>query len=273
MAGIGGAKMPIAHRVSSGLWCLFLLAYVFPASAEDQQDYNSFRTGGFVGAFVPNSARWEGSGTIPGLPPLTASGRLILNTGTAAGGFVGYTFDDFLGIEWLKRKVNVEAQLGFVTQTFSKLDGTVSIVGLGDFTGKMPVQGHVNTLAGGVNFLLCPFGQRAIGSESHPLTPYIGFGPAIARSDVVLNAFTVGTSTIPVNADSSETDPAINFTVGVDIEPLPQTLPKLELGLAYQYSRIFSNHLGTGSGIAANSGNVSGHIFGLVLEYRVMEER
>jgi hypothetical protein len=41
--------------------------------------------------------------------------------------------------------------------------------------------------------------------------------------------------------------------------------------VAYQYTRIFSNHLGTGSGIVANSGNVSGHIFGLVLEYRVTE--
>jgi Outer membrane protein beta-barrel domain len=264
--------MKFASRVSCWLSGACLLALAFPAFAEDQQDYNSFRTGGFVGAFVPNSARWEGSGTLPGLPPLSASGRLTLNTGTAMGAFVGYTFDDFLGIEWLKRKINVEAQMGFVTQTFSKLDGTVSIVGLGNFTGPMPVQGHVNTLAGGVNFLICPFGQRAIGSDSHPLTPYIGFGPAIARSDVTLRTFTLGSTAIPVNAVTSETDPAINFTVGVDIEPLPQTMPKLELGLAYQYSRIFSNHLGTGAGFVTNSGNVSGHIFGLVAEYRIAEE-
>jgi hypothetical protein len=50
-------------------------------------------------------------------------------------------------------------------------------------------------------------------------------------------------------------------------------MPKLEVGLAYQYTRIFSNHLGSGAGIAANSGNVSGHILGLILEYRVAEGR
>jgi hypothetical protein len=105
----------------------------------------------------------------------------------------------------------------------------------------------------------------------HPVTPFIGVGGGFARSNVTLQSFSLGPSVLPVNASSSETDPAVNFTVGFDITPMPETIPRLEIGIAYQYTRIFSEHLGTGSGIVANSGNVSGHIFGLVFEYRLTE--
>jgi len=241
------------------------------AWAEETQDYASFRAGGFAGAFVPNMASWQGSGTLPGLPPISAAGHLSLNTGTAVGGFVGYTFDDFMGVDWLRRKINLEFQLGVVNDTFEKLDGTISLAGVGNFTGSFPLTGHVSTLAGNVNLLICPFGQRQILLGDHPVTPYIGVGSGFARSNVTLQSFALGPTILPVNASSSETDPTFNFTVGFDITPLPETIPRLEIGVAYQYTRIFSDHLGTGSGIVANSGNVSGHILGLVFEYRITE--
>jgi len=247
------------------------IAFTTSAWAAESEGYASWRAGAFGGAFVPNTTSWQGSGIVPGLPPFAASGQLSLNTGTAYGGFLGYTVDDFLGIEWLRRKVNIEVQLGVVNDTFQKLDGTVSLAGVGSFTGSFPLTGHVSTLAGNVNLLLSPFGQRQIMLGDHPITPFIGVGGGFARSNVTLQSFSLGASVLPVNASSSETDPAVNFTVGFDITPMPETIPRLEIGIAYQYTRIFSEHLGTGSGIVANSGNVSGHIFGLLFEYRLTE--
>src|ERR1043166_9444354 len=98
--------------LSSGLLAICAFAFVTPARADELDDYASFRAGAFGGAFIPNKARWEGSGVLAGFPPVSASGHLSLKTGTAYGGFVGYTFDDFLGIAWLSRKVNLEFQLG-----------------------------------------------------------------------------------------------------------------------------------------------------------------
>jgi len=258
-------------HISPILLATSFLVLAQPAKADTQQDYASIRAGAFGGLFIPNTTSWQGSGVLAGLPPINASGQLSLKNGSAAGGFVGYTFDNFLGIDWLRRKVNLEFQLGVVNDSFEKLDGAVSLAGVGNFTGSFPLAGHVSTLAGMVNGLICPFGQRQIGLGGHPITPFIGIGTGFARSDVTLQTFSLGQMVLPVNATSSETDPLFNFTVGFDITPFPQSIPRLEIGVAYQYTRIFSNHLGTGSGIAANSGNVSGHIFGLVLEYRVTE--
>lgn len=257
-------------HISRGLIAVWVLAQP-AAAADDPGGYASFRAGAFGGLFLPNTTSWQGSGIVSGLPPFSAAGQLSLKNGTAAGGFAGYTFDDFLGIDWLRRKINLEFQLGVVNDSFEKLDGAVSLAGIGNFTGSFPIAGHVSTLAGMVNTLICPFGQRRIGLGDHPITPFIGVGTGFARSNVTLQSFSLGPQLLPVNATSSETDPLFNFTLGFDITPLPQSIPKLEIGIAYQYTRIFSNHLGTGSGIAANSGNVSGHIFGLVLEYRVTE--
>jgi len=258
-------------HVPRGLLAIFTLAMTQPARADDVGNYASFRAGAFGGLFIPNTTSWQGSGVLAGLPPFSASGQLSLKNGSAAGGFVGYTFDDFMGIEWLRRKVNLEFQLGVVNDSFEKLDGGVSLVGVGNFTGSFPLAGHVSTLAGMVNGLICPFGQRQIALGDHPITPFIGVGTGFARSNVTLQSFSLGQTVLPVNATSSETDPLFNFTVGFDITPFPASIPKLEIGVAYQYTRIFSNHLGSGSGIAANSGNVSVHIFGLVLEYRMSE--
>ena len=208
----------------------------------------NYRVGAFAGAFIPNRASWNGSGTINALP-FAASGHISLNTGSAVSGLVGYAFNSYL---------NVDLALGRVASNFEKFDGTVSIAGLGSLSGSMPLSGRIHTTAGFVNFLITP-----VGTDGR-LTPYFGIGPGFANSTARLQSFSVGPAILPINSTSSETDPAADVVLGFDVKMTPQ----LEIGLAYEYVWIDAKHLGSGSGIQANAGHVSGHILGLVLEYR-----
>jgi len=229
------------------------VTFAAPASSSELDRHNienvgNFRVGVDAGAFIPNRVSWNGSGTINSLP-VVASGQISSNTGSAVGGLFGYAFNDYL---------NVDLDVGYVSSSFRKFDGTVSVAGLGNFGGSMSLTGRVETIAGFLNALITPLGTNG------RLTPYFGAGPGLAHSKARLQSFTVGPVTLPVNSTSSETDFAADGVLGFDIKLTRQ----LELGVAYEYVWINAKHLGSGSGIDANNGSVSGQIVGLLLEYR-----
>jgi opacity protein-like surface antigen len=228
------------------------------AAPEELGDY---RVGGFAGAFVPNTQSWSGSGMLNGIP-ISASGKLTLNTGWAAGGLLGYSFEKTPGLEWL----NIDLELGYVSSTFNRFDGNIAIAGLGNFAGPAPLDGDIRTIAGFLNVLATPFGIRQVWNNR--LTPFIGFGPGVANSRAKIRSLSVGPVSLPINSISTETDFAFDVAVGTDIAILPETAPQLELGISYEYTWIDVKHLGTGAGIQANAGAASGHIFGMLLEYR-----
>jgi opacity protein-like surface antigen len=252
-----------------GYWRLVFLApfvtfslVIFTASVAHaaSEEVGDFRVGSFAGAFLPNTENWTGGGTVSGLP-IAASGKLSLNTGWAAGGLLGYSFEKTPGWEWL----NIDLELGYVSSSFSHFDGNISIAGLGNFTGPAPLVGQIHTMAGFLNVLATPFGQRQL--LYNRLTPFIGLGPGIAHSTAKLQSFSVGPATLPVNSTSNETDFAFDVALGADYAISP-SVPGLELGVSYEYTWIDVKHLGTGAGIQANAGAASGSIFGVVLEYR-----
>lgn len=236
---------------------LFLAALSGPAQADDPEEMHPFRASAYVGAFIPQSESWSGSGALSGLP-FTATGKLSSNTGSAIGGLLGYNFENVPDLQWL----NIDLTAGYVTSTFNHFAGTIAVPGLGSVTGPVPLSGDFHTFAGFVNFLATPFGIRQL--LGNKVTPFIGIGPGIASSTAKLQSFSLGGTTVPVNATSNETDFAFDAALGVDYALAPQW----ELGIAYQYTWIDTRHVGGGAGISANSGSSSGHSVGLILEYR-----
>jgi len=247
------------------LACAALTAssFLFHATPSFAQtvELGDWRVGGFAGAFVPNAESWSGSGALNGIP-ISATGKLSLNNGWAVGGLLGYSFEKTPGLEWL----NLDLELGYVSSTFSKFDGNITIPGLGNFAGPAPIDGDIRTIAGFLNVLATPFGIRQVWNNR--LTPFVGIGPGLANSEAKIRSFSVGPVSLPVNSTSSETDFAFDVIVGTDIAILPESAPHLELGISYEYTWIDVKHLGSGAGIVANAGPASGHIFGMVLEYR-----
>lgn len=108
----------------------------------------NFRASTYGGVFIPQSESWKGSGTLNGLP-FNATGKLPSNTGWATGGFVGYTFEDVPGWEWL----NIDLVARYIASTFNQFAGTLAIAGVGHFTGPAPLSGQYHTVAEFVNFL------------------------------------------------------------------------------------------------------------------------
>lgn len=235
---------------------LLLAALSAPALADDAGPFQ-YRISSYAGAFIPQSEGWVGSGALGGLP-FTATGKLVSNTGWAAGALVGYSFENVPDWRWL----NIDLAAGYVTSTFNRFDGTLNVAGLGTVPGPVPLTGEFHTNAAFLNFLATPFGVRQILDGK--VTPFIGVGPGLASSTAKLQSFNLGPTAIPVNATSSETDFAFDVTLGADYA----LSPHLDMGLAYQYTWIDTKHLGGGAGITANSGPSSGHSLGLILEYR-----
>ena len=235
---------------------LLLAAFATPVRADDAGPFQ-YRASAYMGVFMPQSESWAGSGTLGGLP-FTAKGKLSSNTGAATGVLIGYSFENVPGWRWL----NIDLSAGYVTSTFNHFDGTLTIPGLGAVPGPIPISGNFHTYAGFLNFLATPFGIREVLGGK--VTPFIGAGPGLASSTAKLQSFSLGTSTVPVGATSSETDFAFDIAMGADYALRPQW----DLGLAYQYSWIDTKHLGGGAGITATSGASSGHSLGVVLEYR-----
>jgi hypothetical protein len=242
----------VASLIASSL--IFFSAPALSASLEEPGDW---RVGSFAGVFLPNTESWSGNGNINGIP-ISASGNLTVNTGWAVGGLLGYSFQNTPGLEWL----NIDLELGYVSSTFNRFDGNIAIPGLGNFAGPAPIVGQIRTIAGFLNFLATPFGQRQL--LDNKLTPFIGIGPGIANSRAKLQSFSVGPATLPINSTSSETDFAFDVAIGADYA----ITRELELGISYEYTWIDVKHLGTGAGIQANAGAASGSIIGMVLEYR-----
>src|SRR6266699_2676472 len=57
-----------------------------------------FRVGMFSGAFVPNSLKFTGTGTLGG-SPVSSTGRIKIDPGAAVAGFVGYTPNPYVNID------------------------------------------------------------------------------------------------------------------------------------------------------------------------------
>ncbi len=231
-----------------GLLAFAPAAFCSELDGRSIENMGSFRVGIFGGAFLPNSVSWSGSGLLAGAP-FSANGKISSHTGSSFGGLVGYGINEYL---------NAEMDLGYLSTTFEKFTGNISITGLGSFNGSAALSGRVNTFAGFLNLLVTPIGTRGT------LTPYIGAGPGWAHSSEKLRSFSLGGMTLPVNSSGSETDFAADLVAGVDVKLMPQ----LELGLVYGYFWIDAKHLGSGAGIQARSGAVSGHAIGLLLEYQ-----
>jgi len=235
----------------------FVITLSSAALADDPEQPGNFRTSTYAGVFIPQSESWKGSGTLSGLP-FNATGKLSANTGWATGALLGYSFEDVPGWEWL----NIDLVAGYVASTFNHFDGTIAIAGVGNFSGPAPLVGEYHTVAGFVNFLATPFGIRQLFYDK--VTPFIGGGPGVAGSTAKIQTFSLGPTTLPINATSSETDFAFDAIVGADYE----IAPHWDLGVSYQYTWINVKHLGGGAGIQANTGPASGHSIGVVLEYR-----
>jgi hypothetical protein len=236
---------------------LILAALFGPAEADESGQAYPYRASAYAGVFIPQVESWSGSGAISGLP-FTANGKLSASTGWAIGGLLGYSFEDVPGWRWL----NIDLTAGYVSSSFDHFAGTLTLPGLGSVPGPIPLSGEFHTYAGFVNFLATPFGNREL--LGNKLTPFIGIGPGIASTTAKLRSFSLGGMALPVDDTSSETDFAFDATIGVDYALSPQW----DVGLAYQYTRIDTRHLGSGAGISANSGSSTGHSIGLVLEYR-----
>jgi opacity protein-like surface antigen len=236
---------------------LFVAAFSSATLADDLEQPGNFRASTYAGVFIPQSESWMGSGTLSGLP-FNATGKLSSNTGWATGDLLGYSFEDVPGWEWL----NIDLAVGYVASTFNHFDGTIAIAGVGNFSGPAPLVGQYHTVAGFVNFLATPFGIRQLFDDK--VTPFIGVGPGVAGSTAKIQTFSLGPTTLPINATSTETDFAFDAIVGADYE----IAQHWDLGASYQYTWINVKHLGGGAGIQANTGPASGHSIGVVLEYR-----
>jgi opacity protein-like surface antigen len=263
-----GARMGawMVRPACNGIWksvgrlmpaSLFLVALSGPVEADDLGQTYPYRASAYAGVFIPQIESWSGSGAISGLP-FTATGKLSSNTGWAIGALIGYSFEDVPDWQWL----NIDLTAGYVSSSFSHFAGTLTLPGFGSVTSPVPLSGDFHTYAGFVNFLVTPFGNRAL--LGNKVTPFIGIGPGIANTTAKLQSFSLGGATLPVNDTSSETDFAFDATLGADYALSPQW----DLGIAYQYTWIGTRHLGSGAGISANSGSSTGHSIGLVLEYR-----
>ncbi len=236
---------------------LVLTALSGSAQADDPGQTYQYRANAYAGVFIPQSVSWSGSGVLAGLP-FAATGKLTSNTGSAIGGGIGYSFENVPDWRWL----NIDLTAGYVNSTFDHFAGTITVPGLGSITGPAPLSGNYHNYAGFVNFLATPFGVRHLMDDQ--VTPFIGVGPGVIKTTAKLDTFTLGGTALPVNETSSETDFAFDVVLGADYALSTQW----DLGIAYQYTWIDTRHLGSGTGILANSGSSSGHSVGLLLEYR-----
>jgi opacity protein-like surface antigen len=244
-----------AGRVAAAL--LFQAILFRPAEADDLGQTYPYRASAYAGAFIPQVESWSGSGAISGLP-FDATGKLSSNAGWAIGGLLGYSFEDVPDWRWL----NVDLTAGYVSSSFKQFTGNLTVPGLGNVTGPVPLSGDFHTYAGFVNFLATPFGNRTL--LGNKVTPFIGVGPGVASTTTRLQSFSVGSATLPINQTSNETDLAFDVTLGADYALSQQW----DLGIAYQYTWIDTRHLGSSASISATSGSSTGHSIGLVLEYR-----
>src|SRR5579863_4749714 len=251
-----GGVLPVGCRAM--LAAFFMLAsFCRAALADDLGPPGDFSAQAYSGVFIPQSETFNASGLLSGLP-FNASGKLSSNTGWATAAILGYSFQNDPDLKWL----NIDLALGYVSSTFNHFDGTVTIAGVGNFTGPDRLTGPYHTVVGFVNFLATPFGIRQLLDGR--VTPFIGAGPGIAGSMAKVQTFSLGPMTLPINSTSSETDFAYDAIVGADYA----LASHWELGIAYQYTWLDVKHLGGGMGIVANTGPASGHSIGVVLEYR-----
>jgi opacity protein-like surface antigen len=238
----------------------FALATSFTAAAQsasndgDRSGTEGLRIGIFSGVLIPDSVSFQGSGVLSGLP-IAASGKVVLNTGFAVGGLVGYQFSDYL---------NIDLDAAYVSSSLKELRGVTSIAGGPFAPATLTLDGDLHTIIGFANGTILPFGRNNRFGD-WTITSYLGAGPGIAYSEVNLRSLRLGPQTIGVNSTGHETDFATDIILGCDVA----IGSRLELGIAYEHVWIFASHLGTAGALQANSGTVSGNVFGLVLEYHI----
>ena len=236
-----------------GLVALTSATLAQAAQAQELSEDSYFRVGIFAGGVGMNSVRWSGAGTLNTLP-FSAAGHIDTKTGTAFGGLLGYAVNPYL---------NLELDGGLVTNRFKDFEGTIAIAGVGTFNGQIPVSGRVQTIAAIFNALITPLGR------GNRVNPYFGGGVGVAHSSAELEQFSIGPAAFPMGSDSSETDLAADAIIGFGVDLTPQW----GVGIAYQYLWIDTKHLGSGAGLQANTGHTTGHVIGLVLEYRFTNMR
>ncbi len=243
------------HRTSTKVFQHLVLATLLATNNSGfawsvEPDYSvkeigSFRIGIFAGAFLPNQLDWNGQGTITGLP-FSAQGKITLHNGPIAGALIGYSINDYIG---------ADLNVGSISSDLEKLDGIMSLPS-GAISGSFSLAGNLRTIFGFLNVIVTPFGGGRF-------SPYVGAGPGVTFSRAKLRSVNLGLSAMPINSKSSEADFAIDAILGIDFK----LTPKLELGASYEYVWINTRELGSGAGIAATTGGMSGHILNAVLEY------
>lgn len=226
-----------------------------PAFCEDNLGDNigDFRLDLIGGAFIPNDLKWSGTGAISGLP-FAGSGKISAHTGSVVGAVLAHQLNPYLSLEITG---------AYLSTTFNDLSGTVSIAGT-SASGSFPTAARFDAVGGFLNLNIAPFGARGVQlGPDLAITPFVGAGPGAMHSTTEINSFNFGPATIPVDVKSGSTALAANVLFGTDV----RVLPRLDVGVGYDFVWIDARHLGSSSQIQTSNAAVSAHVISGVLEY------
>jgi opacity protein-like surface antigen len=203
-----------------------------------------------AGMVFPLATGYTGAGNLGGLN-VRAAGNLNFKAGPTFTGFASYEINRF---------VATAGQLGYATTRYDDFQGTLSVVGLGNISGKFPVRGDSDIVYGFIDGIVTPLG----GGRTASFVPLLGAGIGFASTGSTFTSIALPGVTVPVGISSQDTELALVALAGIDY----RISERAYLGLGYQFVWINGGPFGASSAFPGRTGAQRANIGTVLFEYR-----